>query len=87
MPRRIYTEVPIAYNTFTSTEPIQKLTKHLLVPCVRLTSVLPTSRFVNMHGARTLYQSLRVNGSMLKTINKMTKLKKNDRSQEHSGTR
>lgn len=42
---------------------------HLLVPWVRLTSVLPTSRFVNMHGARTLYQSLRVNGSILNTKN------------------
>lgn len=40
--------------------------KHLLVPCVRFTRVLPICRVANIDGAFTSYQSFLVNGSTLK---------------------
>lgn len=40
---------------------------YLLVPCVRFTKVLPIWRVANIEGAFTSYQSLRVNGSTLKS--------------------
>ena len=39
----------------------------ILIPVVRVTSVLPTWRFVNMDGALMSYQSLRAKGSTLRS--------------------
>lgn len=43
-------------------------TQRTFVPCVRVTSVLPTLRLENMLGALTSYQSFFENGSTLQPV-------------------